>query len=263
MATRATKPEPLEAFKLNMEDAYRLVLIAEALTNQRQRRMRLELRKKIGDVLRIRASEQDRLDCVQSDDACVILLPGSRLTRQALSDQRPLLRQALVAGCAAMETFVFDVAMQNIGALLRSHDAASVRLKQVQMSVGDWLYIEQYYERRRRGLRERVVSPYMSEFASTSPKKVGEVLSMLGVSGWARQVDRGRGVPQGRSVEALDRITARRNRIAHQGDRQGFGRALITIDEVRSELSCLESIVAGIDVLLRSSLGTIRGSVDA
>lgn len=250
MAIRVTKPLPLAAFELNMEDARRLVLLAEALTNRRIRRMRQELRKKIGVALRIRASDQDRLDCVRSDDAFVILLPGSRLTREALSDHRPLLRQALVAGCAAMETFVFDVAMSNLGVLLRSHDAASPRLKQVPMLVGDWLYIEQHYERRRRGLRERVVSPYMSTFASTSPSKVGEVLSMLGISGWARELDKQRHVPPGESVATLDRITKRRNRIAHQGDRQGFGRAALTIEEVRSDLASLESIVAGINSLL-------------
>ena len=171
---RATKPTPLQAFELNMDDARQLALLAEALTNQRSRRLRAEMREKLGQALRVPQSKRSQLDCIKSGDAYVILTPGSRLSRTQLEDLRPLLRQAIVAGAAATETYMADVALKHVGSVISSDSKATEKVRRVPMSVGDWLYIEQHYERRRRGLKSRVLEPYIREFASTSPSKVGE-----------------------------------------------------------------------------------------
>jgi hypothetical protein len=212
--------------------------------------MRKELRDKVGTALNIRVTDRDRLDCLQSDDVFVTFLPGSRLCREDFLDHRPLLRQAIVAGCAATETYLGDKVMTRIGALIASHAAATARMKRLPMNIDEWLYIEQHYERRRRGLRERVIAPYVREHASTSPTKVGEMLSLIGVEQWARQIDAARGVTPKSTIDFLDRVTARRNRIAHQGDRQGFGRAALNVDEVREDLAGLESVVQAIEKIV-------------
>jgi hypothetical protein len=95
-----------------------------------------------------------------------------------------------------------------------------------------------------------VIAPYVREQASTSPGKVGELLSLIGVANWSKQLDQARGVPKGDTVAFLERVTKRRNRIAHQGDRQGFGRAQLTVEQVRTDLAGLESVVSALELVV-------------
>jgi hypothetical protein len=249
MSTRA-RPTPLEAFEANMADAHHLVRLAEGMTNRRAQRMRRELRDRIGSALRIRVADRAELDCLHSADVFVTFLPGSRLCREDFLDQRPLLRQAIVAGCAATETYLADKVMTRIGQLLKSSESASPRMNKLPMDIKEWLYIEQHYQRRRVGLRERVVAPYVREQASTSPTKVGEMLALIGVEHWSRQVDQQRSVAKGATVAFLEEVTVRRNRIAHQGDRQGFGRAHLSVDEARDDLAGLVSVVEALEAIV-------------
>ena len=244
--------KPLEAFEANIADAHQLVSLAEGLTNQRTRRMRTELRAKVGTALGISERDRGDLDCLESSDAFVVFLPGARLGRSDLDDLRPLLRQALVAACAAAETYVHDKVMEKVGSLLRSSHAASSRLKELPLTLGTWLEIEERYEKKRWGLREHVVQPYVREHASTAPNKVGIMLSIIGVTDWAKKLDGLREVTRGGTVGFLGRVTERRNRIAHQGDRVGRGRAHLTVEEVRRDISELESVVHAIETLAAS-----------
>jgi hypothetical protein len=244
------KLSPIEAFELNMADAHQLVKLVEGFTNQRSRRMRSELRQRVGDALRIQERLRSELDCLESDDVFVTFLPGSSLSRGDFADSRPLLRQSLVAACAAVETYLGDKVMQQVGPLLKSETSLTPRLSMLSLSLGDWMYIEHGYQRKRWGLREIVVEPFVRENSSTAPSKVGAMLSLVGVDGWAKQLDTHRKVKGGDTVAVLERITARRNRIAHEGDRVGRGRAALTVDEVKTDLVSLKSIVDAIEAVV-------------
>ncbi|MBI2708833.1 MAG: hypothetical protein HYX34_03965 [Actinobacteria bacterium] len=244
------KLSPIEAFELNMSDAHQLVKLVEGFKNQRAYRMRAELRNRIGDALRIADRKRSELDCLQSGDVFLTFLPGSRLARADFEDPRPLLRQSLVAACAAVETYLGDKVMQNVGPLLRSEATLTPRLGNLQLGLEAWMRIEQNYKRKRWGLREFVVEPYVRENCSTAPNKVGVMLSLVGLDDWAKKVDGQRRVARGETVKCLERITGRRNRIAHQGDRVGRGRASLDVKEVEDDLAALESIVRAIEALL-------------
>lgn len=240
----------LETFNENLADAEYLVNLASLLENRRSRRMRRELRVAIGRLLRISARDSEQLDCVESDGFFVVLKPESALTREDLKDSRPLLRQALVAACAAVETYMFDKAMSQVGPLIRYPAKTTDRMKKLTMSVEDWQQIEHSYQRRGRGLREIVIKRELTELASTSPTKVGYMLSLVGVKNWSVHVDRRRGVAKGDTEAMLHRITERRNRIAHSADRVGRGRAPLTVKEVREDLEELKSFVDAIELVL-------------
>jgi hypothetical protein len=233
-----------------MADAHYLVRLAEVLTNQRVRRMRREFRERVGTAMRLPRRSWDRLDCLESKDLLVVLKPGGELTRAHFADHKPLLRQALVAACAATETYLADKAIAKAGVLLRAGQQPTERMLKVPLTVDTWLRIETRYERRRRGLREQVMVKHINQIASTSPSRVGEVLSLVGVTKWADQMDHHRKVSKGDSVDLLERITERRNRIVHTGDRSGRGRAGITVAEVKEDLVALESVVAAIERIL-------------
>jgi hypothetical protein len=242
-----SKPSAREAFDFNIADAETLVLLAEGLQNQRVRRMRSERRESLGEALGIPKRDRGELDCIESNDLFAIFTPRSRFDRGAFDESslRPLLRQALVAGCAALETFVGDRAMELYRQALDAADRPR-RLLEISMTVEDWLWIDESYQRKRWGLRE-VVDAEIRRVASPSPGQIGIVFSMVGVKKLWTNVDKRRGVSGGSSEGVLERLYERRNKIAHEGDRVGRGRATISADEVNEDLACLISVVDAIE----------------
>lgn len=247
------KLSPIEAFELNMEDAHHLVRLVDGFTNQRRRRARREWREKVGAALDIPKRDWEQLDCVESPDVAVVLKPGSTLTRHHFQDHKPLLRQALVAACAATETYLADKVMVVVRDQTTSMTAASARLQNLPLSVGDWLYIEQNYTYKRSGLHNRIIEPHIREMASTSPTQVGALLSLIGVQKWCDKLDHLRQVPKGETEATLARVTVRRNKIVHTGDRQGRGRAPLGIGEVKADLEAISSIVHAVERMVNET----------
>ncbi|HEY9565170.1 MAG TPA: hypothetical protein VIR30_15500 [Nocardioides sp.] len=241
------KPKPMTAFRDNMSDAHALVRLARATTTKRTYRMRRELRGRVGGALRLAQGVHDQLDCVESDDLFIVILPSSSLKRGDFEKREPLLRQALVAGCAAVETFLAD----SVTAKCRSLTGGPLpsRLGSVPMTVAQWRQVNgSKYPRR--AITDKVLAPHVAEAASTAPSRVGELLSVAGVERPMRALDNARGVAKGTTESDLDRITKRRNRIAHQGDRDGRSRAAITEAEVEDDLTTLTAIVEAIEQVL-------------
>lgn len=246
MAGKA-KPTARQAFDDNLADAEALVSIVRALQNRRVRRMRREMRERLGSALDVSKKHWDSLDCIESDDLFAVFKPGARVDRESVSETslRPLLRQALVAACAAVETFVGDRIMERLRGALDS-DPRPTRLLALPMTVDDWLRIDETYERRRWGLRE-VVEVEVRRLASPAPSQIGIAFGIVGDKNLWKRVDKRRGKATGASETALERIYERRNRIAHQGDRSGRGRAAIGIDEVEADLECIAEIIDALD----------------
>lgn len=241
------KPTARQAFDDNLADAEALVAVVRALRNRRVRRMRRELRERLGSALDLPRRDWDHLDCVESEDLFAVFKPGSQVGRESVSEEslRPLLRQALVAACAAVETFVGDRVMERLRAALDC-DPRPTRLLDLPMTVGDWLWIDETYQRRRWGLRE-VIDIEVRRLASPAPSQIGITFAIVGEKGLWKRIDRRRGVAAGASEQLLDRIYERRNRIAHQGDRSGRGRAAISIEEVEEDLRSIAKIIDAID----------------
>lgn len=241
------KPTARQAFDDNLADAEALVAVVRALRNRRVRRMRRELRERLGSALDLPRRDWDDLDCIESDDLFAVFKPGSQVDRESISEPslRPLLRQALVAACAAVETFVGDRVMERLRSALDT-DPRPTRLSALPMTVGDWLRIDETYQRRRWGLRE-VVEIEVRRLASPAPSQIGISFGIVGEKGLWKRIDRRRGVAAGTSEQILEKIYERRNRIAHHGDRSGRGRAAISIEEVETDLQSIAKIVDAID----------------
>lgn len=243
---------PLDVFEDNMADADRLVALAEALLNTRARRMRRELREAVGDALGVLRRDREALDCVESDDVFVVLKPGGRFGRAHFTEPelRPLLRQAVVATSAAVETYIADKACEYIPVALST--PRPPRLKEVSVNLSEILDLDAQYTRRGWGYR-RILQTYLRDTASPAPNKVGIVFSIVGQKvDWAR-LDASRKVARGRSMKDLEALYERRNGIAHQADRAGKGRRSISLDEVRELLAGARSVVEALDSQLGSA----------
>lgn len=99
--TGVRKPKSREAFDLNMNDAETLVSIVKLLENDRTNRMRAELRGRVGIALRIPKAKHSDLECLENQHVFITFKPGAAQLKASLAQERlrPLLRQAIVAGC--------------------------------------------------------------------------------------------------------------------------------------------------------------------
>src|SRR5437660_150654 len=116
------KPTPLDAFRININDAHWLLETARIFANRRVRRMRKEMRNHAGEMLDVPERERGLLDCTESNDLFIIIKPEALVGRQHMRDLSPLLRQSVVAGCAALETYVADAVIARIGPVVRDED---------------------------------------------------------------------------------------------------------------------------------------------
>lgn len=235
------RPTPKDAFNDNMDDAHRLVQLANILKNTRTKRIRSERRTKIGGALGIPRKRHNDIDGVESDDVFVVLKPGTSLTREDFDSHPSLLRQAIVAACAALETYVSDIAEERVREILRNREDWPDRLGRIPMTLSDWQKVESY-KYRWRGITEVVIAPYLREESSTAASKIGQLLSLCGVDKPLRKLDTERGVSKGTTETELNDLAERRNRIAHSGDRAGYGRAGIAPEEVSTMLNGIKSI---------------------
>jgi len=248
--TGKAKPTPVEAFELNIADAQWLLDTAGALTNQRSRRMRAEMREKVGEALGIPQRDRHSLDCIESLEIFVVIKPTGSVRRDHVKDLSPLYRQAVVAACAALESYVADAVLARVGPVVRRKGELPGRLGDLTLSVADWKSINDGYEYTRRGLRERVLAPRVREIVSTAPSQIGLALNMIDVNDWARKVDGARKKAKGTTVKELEELAKRRNRIAHQGDRRGYGRARINQDEAQRYVAVAKDVAEAIESVL-------------
>ncbi|MGI8780257.1 MAG: HEPN domain-containing protein [Solirubrobacteraceae bacterium] len=241
---------PLDVFEDNVRDAERLVHLARVLANTRKNRMRTELRESFGASMGLARKKRDELDCVESDELFIVIKPQAKGRRELFteSELRPLLRQAVVATAAAVESYVAEKSCCYIGQALRS-DELPKRLMQMSVNLGQIIAIERQYERRGWGHRQ-LVRDYLVSQSSSSPSQIGQVFSVVGHGELMSKLDGHRRVSKGTSNRQLEDLTARRNRIAHAADRLGNGRAHIEIQETAAHLANAKSIVESLDALL-------------
>ncbi len=248
---RTLKQSALEAFKINIADAVLLIQYTKALSNTRKRKMREELRSRVGEAFRIPQKHQSKLDIIENDAAYVVFKDHASLGRSNFDDLRPLLRQSILAACAAFETFLSDRINEAIPTLSVIKDYPK-RLREVPMSLGHWIDINTKYKRSGWGLRD-ILYQHIQEFSSTAPNKVGILLSMAGVDGWASKVDQERNKAKKTTVSELEKITERRNRIAHSADKSGQGRATIETCEAENYVASINEIALAIDKVLTAN----------
>jgi hypothetical protein len=246
--TGKKKPSAFEAFKDNIADAKSLVALANALTNSRKRKMRTELREKVGAALGVRNADLDSLDCAQSDDLFVTFMPGSSLSRDHMSENslQPLLRQAVVAASAAVETYVADRVMELAGPVLRRKERPS-HLDELTLTFGDWFAIGTKYPKRKVWGIRLLLEQHVRRGASPAASNVGLMFSIVGQDKVLTRVDGRRSKVAGTSSKELDRLYRRRNLIAHANDRSGRSRTEIKRTDVESMLTSAEQVVAALE----------------
>ena len=138
--------------------------------------------------------------------------------------------------------------MEKIAPILRRNTLPK-KMEEIPTTVGRLLEIENIYQRKIWGLKD-IIKQDIIEQASTTPNKVGYLMSMVGIKKWAQKVDTERGLASGSTVFELTAITKRRNKIAHAADRVGSGRANLEPQETEKYLTQILSIADAIESIL-------------
>lgn len=247
---RPRKPSAIEVFEDNIADAQRLIGLTRTLLNTRKRRMRRELRETYGEAMGLRQRDWKSLDCIESDDVFILLKPGRDIERKHFTEPelRPLLRQAVVAIAAAVESYVAEKACSFIGSAFRLEDLPP-RFRAIPLTMGEVLDIESSYRRRRWGQRS-VVQRWTEAEASPHPDKIGLVMAVVGKSKFWGKTDSQRGKRAGTSRSQLVALSERRNRIAHTGDRLGSRRAALSLEEVEEHFANAKETVEALEQVL-------------
>ena len=247
---RPSKGGPLAAFEQNIADAERLVLLSAALKNGRKRGMRRERREAISSA--VRASKRDRalLEIAENDDLLIVCKPnsGCSLKHFEESELRPLLRQAVVATAAAVESYVSEKAKSYVAGAYKA-DQPPKGLRNISLTIEDLLAIERDYERRSWG-HYSIIWTHLEQMASANPDAIGLTFSVVGKTGIWKKVDASRKVKVGESERQLRALADRRNIIAHTGDRRGGGKSNIDASEVGAYLANARSIVEALEAVL-------------
>ena len=247
---RPAKAQPLAVFEQNIADAERLILLGQTLQNERKRGMRRERREAISNAVRTSKRDRELLDIAENDDVLIVFKPSSRCLAQHFEEGqlRPLLRQAVVAIAAAVESYVAEKSKGYVAEACKAPEPPK-RLLEIRLTVEDLLSIERRYERRQWG-HYALVWEYLDRLASANPDSIGKAFSVVGKSGIWKKVDARRGVKPGESERQLDSLAKRRDRIAHTGDRRGGGKAAIDANEVGAYLANARAIVEALEEVL-------------
>lgn len=237
-------------FEQNIADAERLILLCETLKNERKRHMRRERREAISNVVRASKRDSKLLDIAENDQVLIVFKPNSRCLAKHFEEGelRPLLRQAVVAIAAAVESYVAEKAKGYVPDACKAQEPPK-RLLDISLTIDDLLDIERRYQRRAWG-HYALIWHYIDQVASANPASIGKVFSVVGKSGIWKKVDGRRGVKPGESERQLDSLAMRRDRIAHTGDRRGGGKAAIDANEVGAYLANARAIVEALEEVL-------------
>jgi hypothetical protein len=238
-------PRPIEVFEENIADAEVLLRFADGLRTQRTRKLREERRDKVGRALGMTKDEREEIDGAESDHLFVLLKAGSPFTREDFTEVAltPLLRQAVVAVSAAIETWVADRASELVGQALKDKPE---RLSRVPLDLKAVLDLDEKYARRGWGYRQVLVT-HIEGIASPAPAQIGKVFSLVGRPIKWGTVDNFRGEEKGQTERDLDEIYRRRNQIAHAADRDGRTRRAITADEVHGYVDRARSVIEALE----------------
>lgn len=129
-----------------------------------------------------------------------------------------LLRQAVVVGCTALESFFWDVLRENVLTIVRARKrGADESLKKLTFSLDDYLSLESYDNPDVR-LQQIILKNFErgTLYDASSIEKIANILTVKDF--WSKVASK-TGNPGNETKRHLNEIITRRNQIAHRADR--------------------------------------------
>lgn len=241
---------PLAAFEDNIQDAIILVNRAKFLSTIGMRKLQSARTELVCDFLKIPNRDRGDVLCLENDHLFFVIKKDVGFGLEEMKNADPLYRQAIVAGCAAIESYVADIMIQHLDFALGLKEPSS-KLTGMPITLREWHEIDAKYVQGIRGVK-KIIRENIKKSAGPSSASVGYIMSMMQLTGWSKKVDQVRVVPEGTTVKQLDMISNRRNVIAHSGDRGPRNtKAPIDAKTVDEYLQIIKSIVEALDKVIK------------
>ena len=129
-----------------------------------------------------------------------------------------LLRQAVIVGCTALESFFWDVLRENVLTIVRARKRqADETLRKLILTLDDYMSLEDYADPEMR-LQQIILKNFERE-TLYDIEKIGKIASILTVREFWRQVAERCGAREQDIKNQLNELISRRNQIAHRADR--------------------------------------------
>lgn len=133
-----------------------------------------------------------------------------------------LLRQAVVVGCSALESFVWDILRENALTVIKARGRkADSSLKEVTLTLDDYLSLEGYTDPDER-LKEIILKRFERGTLYDSAK-IDEIMKILTVKDLWKDITDHCGLDAKTIRSQLNDLILRRNQIAHRADRPEVG----------------------------------------
>ena len=165
-------------------------------------------------------SEQTVLRHARNDQVVLVAkatapIPPSLLVQDGINF---LLRQAVVVGCTALESFFWDALRENVLTIVRARRRrADESLKKITLSLDDYLSIEGYGDPDER-LQQIILKNFERETLSNA-SSIEDIAKVLTVKDFWAKVAAKTGNPDNEIKRQIGEIIQRRNQIAHRADR--------------------------------------------
>jgi hypothetical protein len=129
-----------------------------------------------------------------------------------------LLRQAVVVGCSALESFIWDILRENTLTIIKARGRkADDSLRAVTLTLDDYLSLEGYSDPDER-LKEIILKRF-ERGALYDSSKIDEVIKILTMKDFWKDIASFTGLDASAIRAQLNDLILRRNQIAHRADR--------------------------------------------
>lgn len=249
---------PLAAFEDNIQDAIILVNRAKFLSTIGMRKLQSARTELVCDFLKIPKRDRGDVLCLENDHLFFVIKKDVGFGLDEMKNADPLYRQAIVAGCAALESYVADIMIQHLDFALGLKEPSS-KLTGMPITLREWHEIDSKYVQGIRGVK-KIIRENIKKSAGPSSASVGYIMSMMQLTGWSTKVDNERKLTNGvTTVAQLDMIANRRNVIAHSGDRGPRNtKAPIDAKTVDEYLQIIKSIVEALDKVIKTHVNDTK-----
>ena len=142
-------------------------------------------------------------------------IPPSLLVQDGINF---LLRQAVVVGCTALESFFWDALQENVLTIVRARKrGADESLREITLSLDDYLSLEGYADSDVR--LQQIILKNFERATLYDASSIENIAKILTVKDFWAKITAKTGNPDNEIKRHIGEIIQRRNQIAHRADR--------------------------------------------
>lgn len=182
-----------------------------------------------------------------------------------------LLRQAVVVGCTALESFFWDALRENVATIVRARKrGADESLRQITLTLDDFLSLESYNDPESR--LQQLILKNFERGTLYDPSSIEKITNVLTVKKLWPSVAHKTGLPEKDIRRQLGELINRRNQVAHRADRpsdetssaeeiDGHGLRAISYSWAQSRISTAKAVVSASSEIIKRTLAGLEKQI--